>query len=91
MLLIVVRSPCYQSRQHILRYWSGVPDQHRGTNRPYRRMRIGAAAREIARDKGARSPSPGYDYVTRDTWLCRFHYCALSAGVYLWYKARDTL
>ena len=61
-------------------------------------MRIGAASREIARDKGARFPSPGYDYVTpgydyvtRDTWLCRFHYCALPAGVYLWYKTHDAL
>ena len=34
------------SRSHILRYWAGTPDQHRQTNRLYRRMRIGAAQRE---------------------------------------------
>ena len=34
------------SRTHILRYWAGTPDQHRQTNRLYRRMRIGAAQRE---------------------------------------------
>ena len=27
------------SRPHILRYWAGTPDQHRQTNRLYRRMR----------------------------------------------------
>ena len=54
-------------------------------------MRIGAAAREFARNKAERSPSPGYDYVSRDPWLRRFRYSPLPAGDYFWYKARDTL
>ena len=65
---------------HILQYWSGVPDQHRGTNRLYRQMRIGAAARELARNKGEPSPSPGYDDVSRDLWLRRLRYSPLPAG-----------
>ena len=42
------------SRSHILRYWAGTPDQHRQTNRLYRRMRIGAAQRELSRNNGER-------------------------------------
>ena len=45
----------------ILQYWSDVPNQHRQTNRLYPQMRIGAAKRELAREKGQRSTSPGYD------------------------------
>lgn len=40
------------SRAHILKYWTGTPDQHRLTNCKYRAMRIGAASRELARNKG---------------------------------------
>ena len=40
------------SRTHILRYWAGTPDQYRQTNRLYRRMRIGAAQRELSRNSG---------------------------------------
>ena len=42
------------SRTHILRYWAGSPDQHRQTNRLYRRMRIGAAQCELSRNNGGR-------------------------------------
>ena len=42
------------SRTHILRYWAGTPDQHSQTNRLYRRMRIGAAQRELSRNNGER-------------------------------------
>ena len=52
------------SRKHILLYRLGTTDQSRTANRQYRRMRIGAAEREIARGKGERSASPGYDFVT---------------------------
>ena len=38
-------------RHEILRY-SGTPNQHRQTNRLYRRMRIGAAQRELFRSNG---------------------------------------
>ena len=34
-------------RHEILRYWAGTPNQHRQTNRLYRRMRIGAAQRNF--------------------------------------------
>ena len=37
------------SRHHILRSWAGTPEQHRQTNRIYRRMRKGAAERELSR------------------------------------------
>ena len=48
------------SRSHILRYWAGTPDQHRQPNRLYRRMRIGAAQRELSRNNGERFLAPGY-------------------------------
>ena len=38
------------SRQDILRYWAGTPNQHRQINRLYRRMRIGAVQRELSRE-----------------------------------------
>ena len=39
------------SRTHILRCLAGTPDQHRQTNRLYRRMCIGAAQCELSRNK----------------------------------------
>ena len=60
------------SRSQILRYWTGTPDQHRQTNRRYRAMRIGAAARELARAKGERYLPPGYSFVSRSIWDRRF-------------------
>ena len=48
------------SCSHILRYWAGTPDQHCQTNRLYRRMRIGAAQRELSRNNGERFLGPGY-------------------------------
>ena len=39
-------------RHKILRYWAGTPNQHRQTNRLCRRMRIGAAQRELSRNNG---------------------------------------
>ena len=42
------------SQQHILHYWAGTPLQHQQANRLYRRMRVGAAQREISQDEGAR-------------------------------------
>ena len=57
------------SRSHILRYWAGTPDQHRQTNRLYRRMRIGTAQRELSRNNGERFLAPGYACVPRAEWL----------------------
>ena len=79
------------SRRHILQYWDGTPDQHRQTNRLYRQMRIGSAQRELAREKGERSTSPGYDLVSRAVWAKRFSGSVLPIGAFFWYKAIDSL
>ena len=63
----------HPSRYHILRYWAGTPDQQRQTNRLYRRMRIGAAQRELSRNNGERFLAPGYACVPRAEWLRRYH------------------
>ena len=42
------------SRTHILRYWAGTPDQHHQINGLYRRLRIGAAQRELSQNNGER-------------------------------------
>ena len=42
----------------ILRYWTGTPNQHRQTNRLYRRMRIGAAQGDFLRATTSDSWSP---------------------------------
>ena len=43
-----------RSRNHFLRYSTGTPDQHRQTNRLYRRMRTGPAQHELSRNSGER-------------------------------------
>ena len=53
------------SPSHILRYWASKPDQHRQTNRLYRRMWIGAAQGELSRNNGERFLAPGYACVPR--------------------------
>ena len=78
-------------RRHVLLYWLGTPDQHRQTNRLYRQMRIGAAARELARMTGARITSPGYGLVPHRVWSDRFKNRVLPVGAHLWYKAQDAL
>ena len=57
------------SRTHILSYWAGTPDQHRQTNRLYRRMRIGAAQCELSQNNEERFSAPGYACVPRAEWL----------------------
>ena len=47
-----------------------MPDQHRQTNRLDRRMRIGAAQRELSRNNFL---APGYACVTPADWLHRYH------------------
>ena len=49
----------------ILRYWVGTPNQHRQTNRPYGRVRIGDAQRDLSRSNGERFPAPGYGCIPR--------------------------
>ena len=52
-------------RSHILRYWAGTPDQHRQTNRLYRRTQIGAAHLGPSRNNEERFLAPGYACVPR--------------------------
>ena len=68
------------SRPHILRYWAGPSDQHGQTNRLYRRMRIGAAQRELYRHNGKRFLAPGYACFPRVDWLRRYHDTVLPKG-----------
>ena len=76
-------------RQHILQYWAGTPLQLQQANRLYRRMRVGAAQRELSRDQGARFLSPGYSLITHQDWTRRFSSTILPVGAHFWYKARD--
>ena len=41
-------------RHELFRDWTGTPNQHRQTNRLYRRILIGAAQRELSRRNGER-------------------------------------
>ena len=79
------------SRPHILRYWAGTSDQHRQTNRLYRRMRIGAAQRELSRNNGELYLAPGYACVSRADWLRRYHDTVLPERAHFWYKRGDGL
>ena len=78
-----------RSRQYILHYWAGTPLQHQQANRLYRRMRVGAAQRELSRDQGARFLSPGYSLVTHQDWTRRLSTTVLPVDAHFWYKARD--
>ena len=49
----------------VSRYWAGTPNQHRPTNRLYRRMRIDAAQRERSRNNGERFLEHRYGCVPR--------------------------
>ena len=79
------------SRSHILRYWAGTPDQHRQTNRLYRRMRIGAAQHELSRNNGERVSAPGYACFPRVECLRRSRDTALPKGAHVWYTGDDGL
>ena len=75
----------------VLRYWAGTPNQHRRTNRLYRRMRIGAAQRELSRNNGERFLAHGYGCVPRSEWLSRYSTTVLPNGAHFWYKVDDGL
>ena len=70
------------SRYHILRYWADTPDQNHHTNRLYRRMRIGAAQRELSRNNAERFLAPGYACVSRAEWLRRYRDTVLPKGAH---------
>ena len=79
------------SHHAILRYWAGTPNQHRQPNRLYRRMRIGAAQREIPRSNGERFLAPGYGCVSHADWLRRYCNAVLPSGTHVWYKGDNRL
>ena len=76
------------SRSHVLRYWARISDQHRQTNRMYRRMRIGAAQRKLSRNNGKRFLAPVYACDPRADWLRRYQDTVLPEGAHLWYKEK---
>ena len=73
----------------ILRYWAGNPNQHRQTNRLYRRMRTGAAQQELSLSNGERFLAPGSGSVPHAKWLRP--YSATVNGPHFWYKGDDGL
>ena len=73
-------------RHEILRYWAGSPNQHRQTNRLYRRMRIGAAQRVLSRRNGERFLASGYGCVPRAEWLSHYSTTVLPNGAHFWCK-----
>ena len=79
------------SRSHILLYWAGTPDQHHQTNRLCRRMRIGAAQRELSRKNGERFLVSGYACVPRAEWLHRYRDAVLPKGAHVLYKGDNGL
>ena len=79
------------SRQQILLYGAGTPNQHRQTNRLYRQMRIGAAQRDFSRVNGERFLAPGYGCVPRANWLRHHSTTVLLNGAHFRYKADDDL
>ena len=66
-------------------------DQHRQTNRLYRRMRIGAAQRELSRSNGEQFLTPGFGYVSHADWLRRYCNIVLLNVAHFWYEGDDGL
>ena len=75
----------------MLRYWASTPNQHRQTNRLYRRMRIGAVQRELSRNNGERFLAHGCGCVPREEWLSLYSTTVLPNRAHLWYKGGDGL
>ena len=79
------------SRQQILLYWAGTPNQQRRTNHLYRQKRIGAAQRGFSGANGERFLAPGYGCALRANWLRHYSTTVLPNGAHFWYKADDSL
>ena len=79
------------SRHEILRYWASTPNQHHQNNRLYRRMRIGAAQRDLSPSNGERFLAPGYGFVPHAERLSRYSTTVLPNGAHFWYKGDDGL
>ena len=59
--------------------------------RVYRRMRVGAAQRELAHGKGVRFLPPEYSYVNCQTLTSRFSGTILPVVAYFWHNDPDHL
>ena len=68
------------SRQEMLRYCAGTPNQYGQTNRLYRRMQIGASQRELARSNGERFLAPDHGCVPPAEWLSRYSATVFPTG-----------
>ena len=79
------------SRHENLRSWADTPNQHRHTNRLYRRMRTGAARREFSWSNGERFLAPDYDCVSHPDWLRRNCSTELPNGAHFGYNGDDIL
>ena len=78
-------------RHERLRYWAGTLNQHRQSNPLYRRMRIGAAQRELSRSNCERFLAPAYGCVSHAEWVRRCCNTALPTGAHVWYADDDGL
>ena len=79
------------AHHEIWRYWAGTPNQHRQTNRVYRRMQTAAAQREVSRSNSERFLAPGYGCVPHVEGLSRYSATVLPSGAHYWYKGDDGL
>ena len=86
-----VNRTTFNLANNILECWAGTPLLLGSTNRAHRPMRVGAAQRELARDKGARFLPPGYSYVDHHTWTRRFSGTTLPVGAYICCMGQDCL
>ena len=75
----------------VSRYWAGTPNQHRPTNRLYRRMRIDAAQRERSRNNGERFLEHRYGCVPRAECLNHCTASVLPNEAHFWYKGDEGL
>ena len=79
------------SRHKILRYWAGPLNQHRQPNRLYRRMRVGAARRDVSGSNGECFLAPGYVCVPYAEWFSRYSATVLPNGAHFWCVGNDGL
>ena len=74
-----------------LRYRASTPDHYRQTNRVYRRMRIGAAQRELSRNNAERFLATGYACVPHAGCLRPYSHTVLPKASRVCYKGDDGL
>ena len=75
------------SRSHILRYWAGTPDQHRQTNRLYRRC-------GLVRHSVSSLGTTGNDFWRRATLVSHARSGSTTTAIrlaHVWYKGDDGL